>query len=256
MIAEVIINSMAKDLNKTFDYIVPKDLESSVKIGARIFVPFGKTKKEGYIINLKNKSEFANKEILKIEDNFLTEENIRLAKIMAKRYFCNISDTIKLMLPPGSTTKNINKRVKDKRENFVYLKNSEDIKNLLDSKKIKSEKQRRILEYLKQNEGIHISDLETYTDTSKNIIKTLEKNGYLEILKEKVERNPLKNKNVTRDKALDLSDEQKIAYDKISKSNFKEFLIYGITGSRKNRSIFTIDRKRIKKRKNCNCTCT
>ena len=101
MIAEVIINTIAKELNKTYDYIVPASIEKDIKIGSRVFVPFGRTKQEeGFVLNLKGSSEFANKEITKLEDNILNKKNIDLAKIMSKRYFCNISDCIRLMLPP------------------------------------------------------------------------------------------------------------------------------------------------------------
>lgn len=151
MIAEVIINSTAKSLNKTYDYIVPKEMEKILKIGARIFVPFGKQKeKEGYVINVKQTSEFANREIIRIEDNLLTDENIKLAKIMARRYFCNVSDCIKLMLPPAG----------------------------------------------------------------------------------KMPRKPIKFDTSQKDKKLKLTLEQQEAYEKIKDSKFKEFLIYGITGSR------------------------
>lgn len=245
MIAEVIINTIAKELNKTYDYIVPDHIVKDIKIGSRVFVPFGKAKQEeGFVINLKGASEFANKEIIKIEDNILTKKNIDLAKIMSKRYFCNISDCIRLMLPPGNTTKKIQNRVKDKTANFVYLKKEiEEIEFDIEEGNIKSEKQKRILKFLYENEGIHISDLEILTDTTRNIIKTLQKNGYIEIENERIRRNPFEHKEIKQDKPLPLTEEQKIAYDKISISNYNEFLIYGVTGSRKNRNIFTTNRK-------------
>jgi len=236
MIAEVIINTIAKELNKTYDYIIPDSILQDIKIGSRVFVPFGRIKQdEGFVIGIKENSEFANKEIIKLEDNILTEENINLAKIMARRYFCNIADCIRLMLPPGSITKNLQNRIKDKKANFVYLKKAkEEIEFDIETGAIKSEKQKRILAFLFENDGIYISDLETLTDTSRSIIKTLEKNGYIEIIEEKVVRNPFRNKNIKKDKALKLTDEQQIAYNKISKADYKEFLIYGVTGSRKN----------------------
>ena len=46
MIAEVIINTNAISLNKNLDYIVPKKLEESVKIGNRVFVPLRNKKEE------------------------------------------------------------------------------------------------------------------------------------------------------------------------------------------------------------------
>ncbi len=241
MIAEIIINTIAKELNKTYDYIIPESIFKDIKIGSRVFVPFGKRKvEEGFVVGIKQESEFANKEIIKIEDNILNEQKIQLAKLMSKRYFCNISDCIRLMLPPGDTTKNFNNRIKDKVGNFVYLKKDiEEIENDIEENIIKSEKQKRILTFLFENEGIHILDLQAITETSRNIINTLEKNGYIEIIEEKIKRNPFIYKDIKRDTSLELTEEQKNAYDKISKSNYKEFLIYGVTGSRKNRNIFT-----------------
>lgn len=235
MVAEVIINSIAKELNRTFDYIIPEALAQSVKIGARVFVPFGKTKvEEGFVIGIKETSKFANKDILKVEDNILTKENINLAKLMARRYFCNISDCIKLMLPPGNASKNINGRVKEKTGNFVYLKRSiDDIEFLMETEKIKSPKHVKVLRFLEENEGIYIGDLEAILDVTRAVIKTLEKNGHIEIVEEKIQRNPFVNRKRTPDKPLKLTDEQKTAYEKIKSSNFKEFLIYGVTGSGK-----------------------
>ena len=154
---------------------------------------------------------------------------------MSKRYFCNISECIKLMLPPGNITKNISNRVKEKTANFIYLKKDKDeIEFLIQTEKIKSEKQIRILNFLIDNEGITPSDLALFTDTSIGVIKTLENKGYIEKQEEKVERNPFIHKNIKRDKPLELTKEQKTAYSKISKSKYKEFLLYGVTGSRKN----------------------
>ena len=80
---------------------------------------------------------------------------------------------------------------------FIYLKvKQNEIEELIKNKKIKSEKHIRILEFLFNNEGVTLSELEMLTDTTRNIVKTLEKNGYLEIVEEQVDRNPFFNKNV------------------------------------------------------------
>ena len=119
MVAEIIINSNVKNLNKVFDYIIPAEYQEKAAIGSRVLVPFGNKKEleEGFIVAIKETSEYINKlkEIAKVEDKlYLSEEKITLAKWMAKRYFCNISDCIKLMLPPGTTTKIMSNRVNDK----------------------------------------------------------------------------------------------------------------------------------------------
>ena len=65
--------------------------------------------------------------------------------------------------------------------NFIYLKKDKDeIEFLIQTEKIKSEKQIRILNFLIDNEGITPSDLALFTDTSIGVIKTLENKGYIE----------------------------------------------------------------------------
>jgi len=242
MIAEIIINSNARALNKIFDYIVPKNLENDIKVGARISAPFGRGAKleDGFVINLKENSEFANKEICQIDKNeSLTEENIILAKLMARKYFCNISDCIKLMLPPGTGGKTLDSRTKEKTGNFVFLKKDEDeINFLIETGKLKSEKHIRVAKFLLNNDGIYISDLEILTDVSKSIFKTMEKNGIIEIVEKQIERNPFASKNVERDKPRNLTDEQKECFygiaEDIEFDQYSKNLIFGITGSRKN----------------------
>ena len=236
MVAEVIINRLAKDLNRIFDYIVPTEMEKIIKVGARVFVPFGPKNSvaEAFVIGLKDTSGFANKEIVKIEDFALTEENVELAKLMARRYFCNISECIKLMLPPGEKTTNLENRIKDKTANFVYLKKDiDEIELDIDIGKIKSPKHIKTLRFLGENDGIYKADLEALAEVSSSILKTLEKNGYIEIIEQKIERNPFKDREIKRDNPLPLTEEQQEAFDKINNSKFNEFLIYGVTGSGK-----------------------
>ena len=124
LIAQVIINSNVKNLNKTFDYNVPANMEGTICVGDRILVPFGnkKTLEEGFIVGFKEESEYKIKDIAKIQDGIkLTKENIELAKLMARRYFCNLSDSMKLMLPPGTKTNKVENRIKEKTNNFVYF---------------------------------------------------------------------------------------------------------------------------------------
>ena len=125
MIAEVIINSTVKKLDRTFDYNVPVKLAGTVCVGSRVQIPFGSMKhlEEGFIIGFKEKSKYKLKDIETIQEGFcLSEENIELAKWMSRRYFCNLSDCIKMMLPPGTTTKVIKNRIREKNLKFIYLK--------------------------------------------------------------------------------------------------------------------------------------
>ena len=143
MVAEVIINRGAKKLNRTFDYNIPNELEDLILVGSKVIVPFGRGEKqeEAFVVKLKENSQFANKEIIKLEEN-LTDKQIELAKWMANRYFCNVADCIKLMLTPGTRTKNKEKRIQDKIINTVYLKKDiEEIEFEIETEKLKSQKQ-------------------------------------------------------------------------------------------------------------------
>lgn len=241
MVVEVIINSNVKNLNRIFDYNVPAKLEEKVKIGKRVFVPFGNMKQaqEGFIIGTKEKSDYKIKNIVNVqEENYIEEEKITLAKLMARKYFCNISDCIKLMLPPGTTTKNIDNRIKEKSARYIYLtKTEEEINEDIENKIIKSDKQKRILKFLLDNEEVSSVDLEIFTDTTSANIKALEQKGYIEIIEKPIERNPFINKNIKKTTNLDLTEEQKNAFNEVSNSiendKFNEFLIFGVTGSGK-----------------------
>jgi len=256
MIVEVIISSNAKDLNRIFDYNVPVKFESSISIGKKVLVPFGTMKRaqEGFVIGIKETSEYKMKDILNVETlGSLDEEKIELAKLMANKYFCNISDCIKLMLPPGTISKNLENRVKDKEMKFVYLKkDEEDVREEIEKKILKSEKQIRTLEFLMRNDEVLLSELVVFADTSSTVVKTLEKNGYVEIIKKEVNRNPFKNKNLSKTENLNLTKEQQKAMNKveaaINDKFFKEFLLYGVTGSRENRSISSVNWQSFRKR--------
>ena len=253
MISEVIINRSAKKLNRTFDYNIPKEMQDFVIIGSKVIVPFGNSKKpeEAYVIGIKEHSNFEVKDIVKIEDS-LTNFQIKLAKWMAKHYFCNVSDCIKLMLTPGTGRKE--NKVQDKTINSVYLKKDiEEIEFDIENRKLKSEKQIRILKFVKDNEGCTIPEIEMFTDTSRAIVNTLIKNEYLEIVEKVIERNPLENKKIEQTKNLELTEEQRQAFDKVKESidnkENKEFLLYGVTGSGKTEIYLQLIKKVIEEEK-------
>ena len=253
MVAEVIINRSAKKLNRTFDYNIPNEMQDFIIIGSKVLVPFGNSKKleEAYVVGIKEKSEFEVKDIVKIEDN-LTDFQIKLAKWMAKHYFCNVSDCIKLMLTPGTGRKE--NKVQDKLINTIYLKKEiEEIEFEIASGKIKSEKQKRILNFVQDNEGCTIPEIEMLTDTSRAIINTLIKNEYLELVEKKIERNPLLNKDVDKTKNLKLTKEQQTAYNIVEefivKQKYKEFLLYGVKGSGKSEIYLQLIKKVIEQEK-------
>ena len=251
MIAEIIINLNSKELDRTFDYNVPFEMQENIKIGSRVLIPFGNMKRleEGFVVNFKENTEYKLKDIAKLEKvSTLDEQKVELAKWIANRYFCNLSEAIKLMLPPGTTSKKIENRISIRTGNFVKLiKSKDEILIEIDNGILKSEKQIHLLKFLFDNDDVYISDLEALTGISKAVMKTLQKNGYISIYEKQIIRDPFISKEVEKTSKLVFTDEQKEAYSKIEEAiddrMNSEYLIFGVTGSRKNRNIFATDRK-------------
>ena len=82
MLASVIIEYSVKSLNKVFDYQIPKELESIIKVGHKVIVPFGKSKVEGFVLkihnNIENNLEYRSIIDVQESDFYLNEELLKL----------------------------------------------------------------------------------------------------------------------------------------------------------------------------------
>ena len=247
MIAEVIIDSRAKKLNRKFDYKIPENLADIITVGSRVLVPFAnfKTLEQGYVIKIKPNTDFEVKEIAGLDDN-LSQDKIELARWMARKYFCNVSECIKLMLTPGTRSKDIDKRTQDRRINFVYLVKQPE-------ENLRGEKQKKAIEFITKNPGLTIPEIMEFAGVGRATINSLVEKGYIKIEEEKVDRNPLATKKKNENKKLKLSDEQQKAYNEVSKSieedRFEEFLLYGVTGSGKTEIYMQLIEKVLEKNK-------
>lgn len=269
MYIEVILNNKVKILNRTFDYIVPEHMKNGLNIGSRVLVPFGRSTKDAYVIGFKDKSDFECKEILEVlTTEEISEEKLALAKIMSKRYFCNLSECIKLMLNPKTNTKNIDNIMKNKMKNIVVL--AENYKEILESTKL-NEGQKEIVSYLERlnenlgksiiknnskNNTIELKDLNEKFSTARvsllirkgilkkefEEVKFEEYNFWDEELEEEEKRAKESKEKLGKKTEIVLNEEQQEIYDKfksiIDEEVFSEELLYGVTGSRKNRNIF------------------
>ena len=219
MVAEVIIDSSISKLNRIFDYEIPANL--NIKVGSRVFVPFGNKKEleEGIVVNIKQNSEYKIKEIAGLQEEQIGDEYIELAKWMGHRYFCNVADCLKLMLPPGRTSKNLNSRIKEKKVNTISLAKSKDeIKEIIESNSIKSEKQKRVLNFMLDNDNTTLQDINLFTDATSSVVNALVKKGLILKNEVSIDRNPLANENIERTSKLKLTDEQNYAIGQIKDS--------------------------------------
>ena len=54
------------------------------------------------------------------------------------------------------------------------------------------------MQFIKENEGATVPEIEMFTDCSRATVNVLIKNGYLEIVEKKIERNPLIDKQIEK----------------------------------------------------------
>ncbi|MGO4942041.1 primosomal protein N' [Ruoffia tabacinasalis] len=103
MIVKVVIDIPAKQVNRSFDYAVPKDWESAIKLGSRVQVPFGNMKRTGFVVDITNETEFNGKlkpiHSIMDYDVFLNEELIELSDYLAEYLQCFRISVLQAMLP-------------------------------------------------------------------------------------------------------------------------------------------------------------
>lgn len=279
MICGVIIDKEAKELNKEFDYNIPKSLEDVVTIGVRVKVPFRNTVVLGYVISIKEKSEFSKLknviECLDIIPSF-TEEMIEIAKNISKSTASFISTCLNQMIPSAIKAK-YKKTIKViDSANFIDGMNYNDVsdlkllkKEILDHKveiiydfedktnkkeeiyviqkdftyNPKTNNEKEVLNFLKYNQCIKRSVLNK--EVSLSTVNNLEKKKVIEFIKKEEYRKPLSNPYY---KKVDLNDEQIEALNKIDLKNPSTYLIHGITGSGKTEIYLELIEETIKTR--------
>ncbi|MCU0104568.1 primosomal protein N' [Acholeplasma vituli] len=64
MFAEVMVDLKTKEIQSSYDYIIPSDLEGFLKLGMRVVVPFGNMTRVGLITKIKSESLAATKAII------------------------------------------------------------------------------------------------------------------------------------------------------------------------------------------------
>lgn len=108
MIAEILVDVKAKAVDRTFDYKVPTNLETIIEIGQRVRVPFGPRLIMGYILNIKESSEFAKlRNISSVMDLIptLTKELIEIGKELRITNTSPLVSIYQAMLPTALKSK-------------------------------------------------------------------------------------------------------------------------------------------------------
>lgn len=229
MIACVLVEIKAKSVDKTFDYLIPDHLVSSLKVGMRVLVPFGHQELEGYVLKIQNNSEIETelKEIIaQVDDEvILNEELLEVGKYMKESTLSSLCSAYSTMLPSALKAKK-KTQISKKYESFLSLDMSQESAYIL----CKNEAQKQIIDLFSSGILISKQDAASISASSTN---TLIKKGILKEEKEESYRYQIKE--FLSDQKKELNEEQKNAYEKVTESlnEAKTFVIRGVTGSGK-----------------------
>lgn len=220
MLADILVEVVAKTTDKTFTYHIPDGMNALV--GMRALVPFGKRNIEGFIVRIYDEIEldYEVKDIIKLVDDkpVLNEEMLELGKYISKKTLSPLTLSYQTMLPRGLKAKektNINKKI------VKYLK-------VLKDGEFKSEKQKMVFDYVKKNNLVLKSEA---NKISLSIVKTLINKGYLEEVEKEVYR--LDEEVEVEKRHYDLTVEQAKVLESVKFGKFTPYLLHGVTGSGK-----------------------
>ena len=205
-------------LNQHFDYSVPIHLIDKVDIGTYVNVPFGRGNKRiirGCIIDFPKTSPYKNlKEINDLYEINITlpKTLIKLGEWMAEYYCCTREQALRTLLP-GAVRSG---RVSKKNITYVFLPDPKKATEYLFTKCQKSESRRSVIQVLLQKPDLPLSLLLKKAEVSSGVIDTLVKHQIVIKEKRHVERDPFDYEAVEQTVIPTLTDEQKIAVDKIN----------------------------------------
>jgi len=224
-------------LRRSFTYRVPEEMRGSIKLGARLKVPFGKRTLTGYAVELHAElppdiefEESKIKNIIEVSDDepLITPEILKLTKWTAEYYASFWGEMLKASLPAGINTE----KVRPKRRKAVRLLAPTNSPT-------PTEPQQRIIDMLEANGGeMLFTDVLEMAGVGASPINTLAKRGIVEVYIEDVLRDPLAGAAFPAREVLTLTGEQQAALDQMTAAigddgKFKAFLLHGVTGSGK-----------------------
>ena len=235
MFCQVIIDIVHENVASPFTYRIPDDM--SLVPGQRVSVPFGRTVKEGIVLQLAEESGLAPERIRDVlhplEDYAaIPPELMELAKEMAENAHCPLAETLRLMLPAQMRRD----RIHVKKEKQVLLAVSAEYALAAAENGKRSPKRAAILRLLAENPDISMNHLTRQIKNPSEALKKLSADGLIRIVEEERFRTPGNPFSETEDPGFTLTPGQREALDEILPAMKKKggrFLLHGVTGSGK-----------------------
>ncbi len=227
MIAEVIIDIAHSEVDKIFDYLCGDD----VAAGMRVAVPFGRSTATGFVMRIKEESDFPPeklKKIYRVEDELpaINRECLLLAQKISARYRCPMALSLRLFLPAEMRTGKVGKTYRE----FARLSGE------LPPIKAGARAQMACIQYLEEQGEAPLSELRRMFSSAVN---TLIANGAIVTEKRRVMRKPYETVGGGEEKHI-LTAGQTRAVGTVRTTDKTVTLLHGVTGSGKTEVYLTL----------------
>lgn len=225
MICEVIVDIAHSEVDKIFDYVC----DAPVQAGARVAVPFGRSAATGFVVRVKETSDYPAeklKKVYRVEEGTpaVNAECLALAHAIARRYRVPLALCLRLFIPPEMRTG----KVSETYRTFVRFVQDVSTKN--------APQQAACLQYLKEHGEADAARLREQFGAAVN---ALEKKGAVAFEKRRVLRDPYKGmEGKEQGHALTLA--QRRAVEAIGNTQKTVTLLHGVTGSGKTEVYLTL----------------
>ena len=238
MFAEVIVDIASGETDKIYDYLC----DETTLAGSRVRAPFGGKIVTGFVMKVKNHSDYPKEKLKKIlpssdELPALNPECLELAEKITQRYRVPKALTLRLFLP----SEMCNGKVRELFKSYARLLCPLDELKL--SKTAKN--QLGAAAFLAKNGKSECAQINNLFPGG---IAGLEKKGYVEITREQILRDPYKTLDSER-AVHTLTPEQKQAVETIETDERTAQLLHGVTGSGKTEIYLTLIAKCLKEGK-------
>ena len=235
-------------VGKKLEYEVPEDLQPKVHIGSKVFVPLGKSKQVGYIVEFPEKPSFSPlKEILGlVESKLKVPDNVmRLARWMSDYYCTDLGLTLKSILPAAV------RKDSAKFKFMTVVRRAVTIDEMREHCKRlwrRARKQAEVLEFMLKVTGeISLRDLCSAVGTTQVTVKKLVEARLLKTEKIRQDRDIFEGEVFLPSTPRDLTPGQREAFDRIvpdvEKARHAVHLLHGVTSSGKTEIYLQLIRK-------------
>lgn len=228
MVAEVIVDISNSEVDKVFDYST--DGSSEIRAGFRVLVPFGRMTVEGFVIGMKETSEFGNlKPIIKTLDKtqVISDEMLSLMEYMTDRYHLRKADVLRLFIPSQMRGGRVKELV------VKYARISDEYIGRDEAQFIKPSASAQLDLFYHLSECGRDSVPELNKNFSAAALRNLIARGIVVTEDEEELRTPYESVVGDKPKEVELTAAQKSVVCEINRDEHKVYLLHGVTGSGK-----------------------